>query len=308
VSVVIPVKDRVELLEECLDSVFAQTVLPHEVIVVDDGSTPPIAQMLSVDGASRNRLKIIRIEQSAGANHARNVGVRAATGDYVAFQDSDDIWLPTKLEAQLEAAETCNDISRVLVYCPVERHLGDGRVVRFPPVGELPVGRDVWRQLRRGNFVSTQTVLARRELLLRFAFDERLPRLQDWEAWIRISEHADVVAVPDALAISRETAASITTNGALYEAALPLILRRHRHFFDTDPAALAHWARAATVFALRRRDLIDVFRWARIMLCADARGSRSLLRGKLPRLEREHGSIPDSEYRRIVRARSEEPL
>lgn len=95
ISVVIPIYNRAGLVAETLDAIFAQTRSPDEVIVVDDGSTDETACVLAGYGT---RLVVIRVE-NGGDIAARNIGVRAARGDLVAFCDSDDLWMPGHLQA-----------------------------------------------------------------------------------------------------------------------------------------------------------------------------------------------------------------
>lgn len=288
VSVVIPTHGRLELLAQSIESVLAQSRPPLEIVVVDDASWPPIEDGLKSIGLSSSVIRVIRVPERRGANHARNLGVRAARGSFVAFQDSDDLWLPDKLERQLRLVEG-RAPHNAFVYCPVRRELEDGRVVIFPPDAP-PQGDEVARQLRRGNFISTQTVLAARTLLLAQPFDESLPRLQDWEAWIRISAGADIAALPIPLAVSRETKNSISTNRDLYDEALPAVIAQHRRYFGRDKEAFAHWCRASAVATARRRRWNHSLLWFLRMIGADLQSTRSLLRGRLPRI-RENGSI-----------------
>ncbi len=102
ISVVIPTYNRAELLQESLESVFAQTYKPSQVIVVDDGSTDHTDKVLAEFG---DQVQTIRLGQS-GVSAARNAGIDVATGDYIAFLDSDDLWHPEKIEKHLAFATT----------------------------------------------------------------------------------------------------------------------------------------------------------------------------------------------------------
>ena len=98
ISVVIPVYNGMTYLAAALESVFSQTYLPHEIIVVDDGSTDETAQIV----AHYPRVKYF-YQPNQGASVSRNQGINLAQGDYIAFLDADDLWLPTKLALQLAA-------------------------------------------------------------------------------------------------------------------------------------------------------------------------------------------------------------
>ena len=94
ISAVIPVYNRAALIRRAVDSVLSQTVKPYEVIVVDDGSTDDTPRILAAYG---DKLTVIR-QQNRGVSAARNAGIKAAGGDWIALLDSDDEWLPKKLQ------------------------------------------------------------------------------------------------------------------------------------------------------------------------------------------------------------------
>lgn len=101
VSVIIPTYNRADVIAEAIESVLTQTIPAYEVIVVDDGSTDKTAEVLSRFG---DKILVIR-QANAGVSSARNVGINAATGDWIAFLDSDDIWLPDRI------AVLCRDVA-----------------------------------------------------------------------------------------------------------------------------------------------------------------------------------------------------
>ncbi|HEY2324319.1 MAG TPA: glycosyltransferase family A protein, partial [Thermoanaerobaculia bacterium] len=112
VSVVIPSYNYARYLGEAIDSALAQTLPPLEVIVVDDGSTDETSEVLATYA---DRIRVLR-QKNSGVAVARNSGIAAAHGEYVAFLDADDIWLPRKLELQMARF----DESIGLVHCGVE--------------------------------------------------------------------------------------------------------------------------------------------------------------------------------------------
>ena len=101
VSVIIPFYSQLNWLYEAIESVLAQTYPIHEIILIDDGSKEDLTTFLEKYG---NKIKYVR-QKNAGPATARNNGIRMATGDYIAFEDSDDIWLPTKIEKQVACME-----------------------------------------------------------------------------------------------------------------------------------------------------------------------------------------------------------
>ena len=117
VSVIIPTYNREKLVPRAIQSVLDQTWQDLELIVVDDGSTDRTEQVVS--GFTDDRIRYVRLDKNSGVSHARNIGIESAQCEYIAFQDSDDEWLPEKLEKQmqvmLQAPETVG-----MVYCRME--------------------------------------------------------------------------------------------------------------------------------------------------------------------------------------------
>ncbi|MGA1871247.1 MAG: glycosyltransferase family 2 protein [bacterium] len=111
VSVIIPTYNRAKLLDEAIKSVLEQTYKNFEIIVVDDCSTDNTEEI--VKKIKDTRIRYIRHEENHGGSAARNTGIKAAKGDYIAFHDSDDLWLPQKLEKQVDILINHKDIALV---------------------------------------------------------------------------------------------------------------------------------------------------------------------------------------------------
>jgi len=256
VSVVLPAFNRAGSLREAMDSVLAQEGPTLELIVVDDGSADTTAEVAAAHPDPRVRL--IRLESNRGATVARNTGIAAARAPWVAFQDSDDVWLPGKLAAQ--CART-GPPEVVAVYCAMRIEDPDGvsragsRILPGPGV-RLREGK-ILPSLLRDSFVSTQTLMVRRDVLERLGgFDPALPALQDWELMLRVAGAGTVAFVPDPLVVQRFSANSLTRVRARRAAARAAILARHGALFATDPMALAlhHYRVAGDARALGRPD------------------------------------------------------
>jgi len=194
VSVVIPVFNRPAAVKRAIESVLAQTCQDFEIVVVDDGSKTDTAAAISA--FADPRIRLIRHEQNLGGSAARNTGIRAGSGEYVAFLDSDDEWLPTMLERQLDVFERSSE-RLGLVYTGTERIFADGSITRRIPRREA----DLTRALLTENVVGETSVgmVRRRALDAIGGFDERLPASQDLDLWLRLSERFLAEAVPDAL-------------------------------------------------------------------------------------------------------------
>ncbi|MDR1048934.1 MAG: glycosyltransferase, partial [Synergistaceae bacterium] len=114
ITVVIPAYNREKTILRSVKSVLSQTLPPDEIIVVDDGSSDRTVEFL--EGLHEPSLKICCDSTNRGAQHARNCGIELASSDWVAFNDSDDFWLPRKLELQVKELEKTNYHPQVVLY------------------------------------------------------------------------------------------------------------------------------------------------------------------------------------------------
>jgi hypothetical protein len=189
VTVVIPTRNRPDLLRRAIRSALGQEGVVVRVVVVDEASDPP------VDAGGDPRVQVVRHDPPRGVAAARNSGVAAVTTPYVAFCDDDDAWAPHKLRAQLDAMRETG------------RRWSYGDAVHVDEEGAL-----LWlhssdargsglARLLEGNCVpgGGSGVLAERSLVLEAGgFDPSYAKLADWEAWLRLARHAEpaVVARP----------------------------------------------------------------------------------------------------------------
>jgi glycosyltransferase involved in cell wall biosynthesis len=186
ISVVIPAYNAAAFLPRCLESVFAQTLKPKEVIVVDDGSADKTAALATELGA-----RVIS-RRNGGLSAARNTGIQNASSDWIALLDADDMWAPTKLERQV----ACIRPETVLVYTGI-RIFDDSGVRCERPAVDAILAR---KMLRYRNSITPSTVLARRDMLLRGGgFREDIRACEDWEMWMRLRNLGEFEAVTDAL-------------------------------------------------------------------------------------------------------------
>jgi len=241
VSVVIPTYNRAGLLKRAVQSVLNQTYQDFELIVVDDGSTDNTEEV--VRSFNDNKVIYIKHERNKGAPAAWNTGIRAARGEYVAFQDSDDEWLPEKLEKQIKAFKTAStEIG--LVYTGFWRIEGDKRT--FSPSPNItPKEGAIHDALLKGNFVGTPNTVVKKECFEKAGmFDEKLPMYQDWELWIRISKYYCFKYIDEALVISYYTPGSLNKPGSLIEArTLKLMLEKHFEDIKRNRGLLASYYR-----------------------------------------------------------------
>jgi glycosyltransferase involved in cell wall biosynthesis len=197
VSAVIPAHNAAATLARALSSIGAQTVPPDEIIVVDDASgdaTHDIAQTHAAQG-----LRIVRLNRQSGASAARNAGIEAATGEWIAFLDADDEWLGGKLEKQIAVLRA--DPGMVFVACRSNEISAAGRDLGDTFHGEaFTTGENAWKALLALNFVATPTVVARRDhILAAGGFDPALKIGEDQDLWIRLAARGRVGFVDENL-------------------------------------------------------------------------------------------------------------
>lgn len=258
ISVVIPAYNRADTIRAAVGSVLRQTVGDLEVIVVDDMSADDTAA--KVEAIGDPRVRVIRHEVNQGGAAARNTGIAAARAPWIAFQDSDDEWLPLKLERQFAALERMGP-QAVGVYCgmiilgsPVEG-TAEPSALRYWPAPEIPCaleGDISGALLEAGSLISTQTFMARREALEQAGgFDPALKALQDWDLVIRVSRLGPIAFDPEPLVIQRFSANSLTRSSINRVRALERVLDKNAEAWAQRPAALAR--RCATMSGGLRR-------------------------------------------------------
>ncbi len=269
VSVVIPCYNRSGLLVESVASVQGQSYPVHEIIVVDDGSTEDIAAALSPFDGGDTPVRLVRHDVSRGANAARNTGARLASGCLLAFQDSDDLWLVDKLARQIDSFEAAGRPEKSLVYCDFTRtKLGSAEVITS---ASAQFQGDERRALLWRNIISTQTVLLPRAHFLSFCFDEDLPRLQDWDAWLSMLDETRFIHVNEVLVHARESSDSVSRDPQRYRQALLMIGRKHHGLFVRDSDRAPDFARRCVRAARKERRYGEMVTWTGRLVAARLR-------------------------------------
>lgn len=227
VTIIIPAYNRADLLPAAIESVLAQDYPDVEIIVADDGSTDNTLSMLERRFGAK--IKVLKLAHSGLPAVARNAGVRAAKGEFIAFLDSDDRWLPGKLRRQMEIMESEPSIGLVSCDAFIERPGQQGEMPRFF-AGRPEMRGRLLRELMRENFVITSTALVRRAVLEKAGEFCEEPRMfhEDYDLWLRIACECDVAYVGEALAVYRDEPTSIRserTRANHYEASLWILQR-----------------------------------------------------------------------------------
>ncbi len=206
ISIVVPVFNRAAALVDAIESCLAQSYGNIEIIVVDDASTDDVGGALR-RFAEDARLRLIRHACNEGVSAARNTGVGAAEGDYVAFLDSDDAWLPAKLEVQWAAVARARDPERTLCTTRTRIELGGGATRIRPDAPKAP-GLSVGDYLFvEGGFAQTSSFLLSRRLAASTPFRVPLRQYEDYAFLIDLEANgADFVLVEEPLTVWRNDA------------------------------------------------------------------------------------------------------
>jgi glycosyltransferase involved in cell wall biosynthesis len=199
ISVVIPVRNRSSQIKRCLASVLNQTYQALEVIVVDDNSTDNTRE--AVKKIDSVKIKLIELGDHKGAQAARNRGIVEASGDWIAFQDSDDEWLPNKLERQVEELSRARFDPYCVVHSDAVRHnirTGRSSVWHLPLVNGAK--EDVFRLLLSEPGPLFPALIVSKEALNAIGYlDPEVPSYQEWDTAIRLARHCRYVHVREPL-------------------------------------------------------------------------------------------------------------
>jgi len=186
VSIIIPTYNQANFIDKAINSALKQTYQDFEIIVIDDGSTDDTEEIMK--GFKDKRVKYIKkYKENRGISVARNTGIKMAKGKYIALLDSDDEWLPEKLDKQIQLLQ--NKSSEVGVVCSWSYNIDEKG--NFISKRCLPK-RDgyIYEDLLSTDPISVPTVLIRKECFNRVGlFDDLLNTQQDWDMWIRIAKY-----------------------------------------------------------------------------------------------------------------------
>ncbi|MBI5149413.1 MAG: glycosyltransferase family 2 protein [Candidatus Omnitrophica bacterium] len=254
ISVIIPAYNSAEFIGKAVGSVLAQELLPDEIIVVDDGSddgTGEVVQKLIAGQGDKNpRIKYIR-QANQGPAAARNTGIKNAAGDYIAFLDADDRWLPGRLKMQMkifrdrpEAGLVCSGRFRI------NESTGQQTVDCIGKTLSDDSYRDLWT---KGNYVTTSSVLARKkcfDAVGGFDEDPRVLGSEDAEMWLRVAEKFPILYVNEPLVEYLVRAGGMNRSNIqrAYESAI-LAIQKHEAGFrakyaDAGSIVRQRWGRA----------------------------------------------------------------
>lgn len=234
VSIILPTYNRAAIVGAAIESVLSQTYPCFELLVVDDGSSDGTEQVV---GAYRDeRIVYHKMPQNGGQSKARNFGMRQARFDYLAFEDSDDLWHSRKLELQMKAMR--EDASIGFVYHKFRYDLGEGRCITMPD-GKIALEKksgDIYAQLLWDNLVGMPTLLMKRACLEKVGYiDESLQCLEDYDFALRLGKHYRAAFVDEILLDAGFSNTGVSGDSYQYLIASCLLVQKYKaDYLATD--------------------------------------------------------------------------
>ena len=199
-----------------------------EIIVVDDGSTDNTKE--EVNKIEDKRVIYIKLEKNSGGSNARNIGIKNSTGKYISFQDSDDTFYPNKLETQMKNLINANSN---LDFCKIKVIFNDSFSKFYPNSRQEKSINDgnIFNELiSRGNFISTQAILVRKNFIMKYFFDPEMPRLQDYDVILRMIPKVKISYTKNVLVELHVRKDSITNSRKKLKKAVNILLKKDYKF------------------------------------------------------------------------------
>lgn len=228
VSVIIPTYNRGNLIIKSIKSVLNQTFKNLEVIVIDDGSSDNTEHL--VNKITDKRLKYVKLSSNKGSSNARNIGIKNANGQFISFQDSDDIFYPNKIEKQLKNIINRNSI---LDFCKINVIYNSTYSYLIPNKRQENsiLKGDIFNELiSRGNFISTQSMLIRTNYMKKHLFDIDMPRLQDYDVILGMIPKVKISYTKEVLVDLHIQNNSITRSPRKLKKAINMLLNKKYNF------------------------------------------------------------------------------
>jgi glycosyltransferase involved in cell wall biosynthesis len=271
-SVVLPTYNRVRYLRAAIDSVFSQTFTDWELIVADDGSEGGTAAYVAAL-ANQPKVKVLRLAHTGNPGAVRNAACRAAQGEYIAFLDSDDVWLPEKLALQVASLRS-----------HPEREWSHTAFAVIGESGELLSGtRSRWWPAANGwileslvkmeTVIATSSVIVKRRLLGQVGgFDTKLRMCEDYDLFLRLAGLSAMDGIRETLLLKRRHAENYTDDAIALEDRGSALEKMLAVSTDRSLRAALHRERAKVAAGLARSQAIAGGRWT--ALCTLARSSQ----------------------------------
>ncbi|HMK54619.1 MAG TPA: glycosyltransferase [Methanobacteriaceae archaeon] len=235
VSVVLPTYNRATVVGDAIKSVLDQTFCDLELIVVDDGSTDNTLEV--VNSFKDDRVQYVTHSTNKGAASAMNTGIRASRGDYVSIQNSDDYWLPDKIENEIKAFEG-SDSTLGVVYSGVCQIKNDKQTY-IPGPGVKKKEGYIHGEILGGNFVNGLSLMKKECFQKAGFYDENLPGLEDWELYIRISKYYQFKFVDKPLIRATISHDSLSGKASVFIDSAKIIVEKNYDDYHKNKKALS---------------------------------------------------------------------
>jgi len=198
IAVIIPIYNRGHTIIKCIESVFLQTYPVNEIIIVNDKSTDDTIKQLN---KFKDDIIIIQTEKQSGAQAARNIGIKAAKSEWIAFLDSDDEWLPNKIEKQISALKTVNYNPMTVVHGDCYIKNIDSDYIKHWQLDSID-GENVYKQLLSKTGTLFPSILTSRQALEKISYlDENVPSYHEWDTAIRLAKYCRFIHIQEPLFI-----------------------------------------------------------------------------------------------------------
>lgn len=234
VSIVLPTYNRGEILKKTIASIISQTYTNWELIIVDDDSNDYTEEI--VNGWNDSRIRYEKNDKNYGSNYSRNRGAALANGEFLAFIDSDNEWMPDKLERQISCFEAQSELE--LVFCKVM--VKEGGLEKIVPNEQI---EDLKEIMVRKNIVDTSAALMRKTAFEQVGkFDEKISRLQDWDLFFRFIVVYELPAlyVDDCLDINHVQTDSISKNNWKLFDSMVYFMVKYEKWYSSMAAVRKH--------------------------------------------------------------------
>ena len=269
VSIVMPTYNRGYCLAETIQSVLSQTYRAWELLVIDNMSRDNTKELVEAFGDAR--IKLRQVQNNGVIAVSRNCGIRAATGELVSFMDSDDPWLPEKLEISVRLLETGMDFVYHDLYLTDGKQRSKKRTTKVSRRLKSPVLDDL---ITNGNGINTSSVVTKTELVRRvngFSESRELIGIEDYDLWVRLAAVTDKFGLISSPMGYYTMDGSGTLNRELVERSLLSIARLHNELHIRICGATPGWINIALARICLRKNPADAMRMATKVLTGENR-------------------------------------
>lgn len=248
VSVIIPTYNRRNTILASVNSVLNQTFKNIELIVVDDCSTDDTISIL--EQINDKRLKVIKHSENKGQNAARNTGIKASAGEYIAHHDSDDIWRLNKLKDQINKLK---EVNADVLCCQTAVNDEDTHKYLYNHPNEKLVkeGYISYKQLLKYNCTTTQTIIGKAECFKNILFDEKQPRFTDWALSLDLVKKYKFYYQQSVLVDVYQQKDSITKNPQKGVRGMEMLFEKHKDAILSDPEIVESFFRKKASFVCK---------------------------------------------------------